>query len=210
MHGQPNIGTAACPPTEESVLAEARQAFEELVCFCLGEERTFWEFEKRLLVLLFGLGRVLTRLMLVHRHSRLSLEPYLAMKGYRLGDAYAERKLKTACGGGQLWPSALIREGGGTGFHPLDVALGLTRDGFSPWVMRFVTRLATRMSYASSRLLCGRYWDGRPQLRNRALGVGFGEVGRAVQAADAAPPKDGEVLVIEVDGKCPPTATNRS
>ena len=62
MDGQPNIGTAACPPTEESVLAEARQAFEELVCFCLGEERTFWEFEKRLLVLLFGLGRVLTRL----------------------------------------------------------------------------------------------------------------------------------------------------
>ena len=98
MDGQPNIGTAACPPTEESVLAEARQAFEELVCFCLGDERTFWEFEKRLLVLLFGLGRVLTRLMLVHRHSRLSLEPYLAMKGYRLGDAYAERKLKTACG----------------------------------------------------------------------------------------------------------------
>ena len=51
MDGQPNIGTAACPPTEESVLAEARQVFEELVCFCLGEERTFWEFEKRLLVL---------------------------------------------------------------------------------------------------------------------------------------------------------------
>ena len=35
-----------------------------------SEERTFWEFEKRLLVLLFGLGRVLTRLMLVHRHLR--------------------------------------------------------------------------------------------------------------------------------------------
>ncbi len=72
MDGQPNIGTVVCPPTEESVLAEARQAFEELVCFCLGEERTFWEFEKRLLVLLFGLGRVLTRLMLVHRHVELN------------------------------------------------------------------------------------------------------------------------------------------
>ena len=72
MDGQPKIGTVVCPPTEESVLAEARQAFEELVCFCLGEERTFWEFEKRLLVLLFGLGRVLTRLMLVHRHVELN------------------------------------------------------------------------------------------------------------------------------------------
>ena len=37
-------------------LAVARQAFEVLVCFCLGEERTFWEFEKRLLLLLFGLA----------------------------------------------------------------------------------------------------------------------------------------------------------
>ena len=136
------------------MLAEARQAFEELVCFCLGEERTFWEFEKRLLVLLFGLGRVLTRLMLVHRHSRLSLEPYLAMKGYRLGDAYAERKLNTACGEVSYGRADLIREGGGTGFHPLDVALGLTRDGFSPWVVQFVTRLATRMSYSASRLIC--------------------------------------------------------
>ena len=41
MDGQPNIGTAACPPTEESVLAEARQAFEELVCFCLGKNGRF-------------------------------------------------------------------------------------------------------------------------------------------------------------------------
>ena len=72
MDGQPNSGTESCPPTEESVVAEARQVFEELVGFCRGEELRFWEFEKRLLVLLFGLGRVLTRLMLVHRQDRKS------------------------------------------------------------------------------------------------------------------------------------------
>ena len=33
MDGQLNIGTEPCLPTEDSVLAEARQAFEELVCF---------------------------------------------------------------------------------------------------------------------------------------------------------------------------------
>ena len=48
MDGQPNIGTGPCPPTTEAVVAEARQAFEELICFCLSEERTFGEFEKRL------------------------------------------------------------------------------------------------------------------------------------------------------------------
>ena len=137
MDGQLNIGTEPCLPTEDSVLAEARQAFEELVCFCQSEERTFWEFEKRLLVLLFGLGRVLTRLMLVHRHLRLNLEPYLGMKGYRLGDGDAKRKLKTAFGEITYSRAHLIREGGGTGFHPLDVVLGLTRDGFSPWVVEF-------------------------------------------------------------------------
>lgn len=210
MDGQPNIGTAACPPTEESVLAEARQAFEELVCFCLGEERTFWEFEKRLLVLLFGLGRVLTRLMLVHRHSRLSLEPYLAMKGYRLGDAYAERKLKTACGEVSYGRAHLIREGGGTGFHPLDVALGLTRDGFSPWVVQFVTRLATRMSYSASRLICKAALGWSPSTEGiEHLVLGLGRQAAPFMQPMGAPPNDGEVLVIEVDGKCPPTATEQ-
>ena len=36
--------------------------------------------------------------MLVHRHLRLNLEPYHALHGYRLGDGYAERKLKTVFG----------------------------------------------------------------------------------------------------------------
>ena len=67
------------PPTEESVLTEARQAFEELVCFCLGEERTF-NRETFYWYSCSAWGCVVTRLMLVHRHSRLSLEPYLAMK----------------------------------------------------------------------------------------------------------------------------------
>ena len=66
------------------------------------------------------------------------------MKGYRLGDGDAKRKLKTAFGEITYSRADLIREGGGTGFHPLDVVLGLTRDGFSPWVVQFVTRLATR------------------------------------------------------------------
>ena len=127
MDGQPNIGTVACPPTEESVLAEARQAFEELVCFCLGEERTFWEFEKRLLVLLFGLGRVLITADV--GVPPLPAEPgsVSCHKGLSVRPAYAERKLKTACGEVSYGQAHLIREGGGTGFHPLDVALGLTR-----------------------------------------------------------------------------------
>jgi hypothetical protein len=210
MDGQANIGTDSCPPTEESVVAEARQVFEGLVCFCQGEELTFWEFEKRLLVLLFGLGRVLTRLMLLNRHLRLDLKSYHAIRGYRSGDVYAKRKLKTVFGEIIYGRAHFIAVGGGTGFHPLDVALGLTRDGFSPWVVQFVTQLATRMSYAASRMICKAVLGWSPSTEAiEHLVLGLGRQAAPFMQQMAAPPDDGEVLVIEVDGKCPPTATEQ-
>ena len=209
MDGQPNIGTAAVHPPRIGAGGSSTGVRGTGLLLPWGGT-DFWEFEKRLLVLLFGLGRVLTRLMLVHRHSRLSLEPYLAMKGYRLGDAYAERKLKTACGEVSYGRAHLIREGGGTGFHPLDVALGLTRDGFSPWVVQFVTRLATRMSYSASRLICKAALGWSPSTEGiEHLVLGLGRQAAPFMQQMGAPPNDGEVLVIEVDGKCPPTATEQ-
>ena len=154
MDGQPISATTLCPDTVESVTAEARRAFEALLVFCQEHDGTFWEAEKSLLSRVFALGGILVRLLLASRHLRLNLEPYLALEGYRLGAAYAVRKLKTAFGEITYGRAHLIRVGGGSGFHPLDVVLGLTRDGFSPWMVQFVTRLATRMSYGASRLIC--------------------------------------------------------
>jgi len=208
MDGQANIATETCPPTEESVVAEAQQVFQELVCFCQGHEGTFWEFEKCFLVLLFGLGRVLVRLMLVHRHLQLNLEPYHALDGYRLGDGYAERKLKTVFGEIIYGRAHFIRVKGGTGFHPLDVTLGLTRDGFSPWMVQFVTKLATRMSYGASHLICQAALGWSPSTETiESLVLGLGRQAAPFMQQMGAPPNDGEVLVIELDGKCPPTAT---
>jgi hypothetical protein len=210
MDRQPNAAAESCPVTEESVAAEARQLFEETVSFCQHHEGTFLEFEKRLLVLLFRSGCVLVRLMLVSRHLRLNLKPYLALEGYRLGNDYAERKLKTAFGEVSYGRAHLIREGGGTGFHPLDVVLGLTRDGFSPWVVQFVTRLATRMSYAASRMICQAALGWSPSTEGiELLVLGLGRQAAPFMQQRGAPPNDGEVLVIEVDGKCPPTATEQ-
>ena len=152
MNGQPTSATKLCPDTVESVTAEAREAFEALLSFCLEHDGTFWDGEKCLLSRVFALGCILVRLLLASRHLRLNLEPYLALEGYRLGATYAERTLNTAFGVITYGRVHLIREGGGGGFHPLDVVLGLTRDGFSPWMVQFVTRLATRMSYGASRL----------------------------------------------------------
>jgi hypothetical protein len=210
MDSQPNFAAKSCPATEESVAAEARQLFEEMLCFCQHHEGTFGELEKRLFVLLFRLGCVLVRLMLVSRHLRLNLEPYLALPGYRLGDDDAERKLKTAFGEVSYARAHLIRKGGGSGFHPLDVELGLTRDGFSPWVVQFVTRLATRMSYAASRLICKAALGWSPSTEAiEGLVLGLGPQAAPFMQQMGAPENDGAVLVIEVDGKCPPTATEQ-
>jgi hypothetical protein len=208
MDRQPIAAAKPCPVTVESVAAEARQAFEALLSFCLEQEGTFWECEKHLLSRVFALGCVLMRLVLVSRHLRLNLGPYLAVAGYRLGDTYAERRLKTAFGEITYGRAHLIREGGG-GYHPLDAVLGLTRDGFSPWVIQFVTRLATRMSYGASRLICRAALGWSPSTEAiEHLVLGLGRQAAPFLQQQAAPPNEGEVLVIEVDGKCPPTATD--
>jgi hypothetical protein len=208
MDCQPTSATKPCPDTVESVTAEARQAFEALLSFCLGHDGTFWECEKCLLSRVFALGCILVRLVLVSRHLRLNLEPYLAHAGYRLGAADAERNLKTAFGMVTYRRAHLIREGGGCGFHPLDAVLGLTRDGFSPWMVQFVTRLATRMSFGASRLICRAALGWSPSTEAiEHLVLGLGRQAAPFMEQQAAPLNEGEVLVIEVDGKCPPTAT---
>ena len=77
-----------------------------------------------LLVLLFGLGRALTRLMLVNRHLRLDLKPYQAIGVIDWATAMPTRKLKTVFGEIVYGRAHFMPVGGGTGFHPLDVALG--------------------------------------------------------------------------------------
>ena len=208
MDGQPTSATKPCPDTVESVAKEARQTFEALLCFCQEHDGTFWEAEKSLLARVSALGCILVRLLLASRHLRLNLEPYLAFEGYRLGAVYAVRKLKTAFGEISYGRAHLIREGGGCGFHPLDAVLGLTRDGFSPWLVQFVTRLATRMSFGASRLICRAALGWSPSteaIEHLVLGLGRQVVPFMEQ--QAAPLNDGEVLVVEMDGKCPPTAT---
>ena len=102
----------------------------------------------------------------------------------------------------------LMSRGGGSGLFPLDVVLGLTRDRLSPWVMQWVARLATRMSFKASQLVCKAVLNWAPATETIEQAVlGMGRAAAPFMKQLKAPPADGEVLVIEVDGKCPPTAT---
>jgi hypothetical protein len=197
-----------CPVNTETLVAEARRRFEKLLSFCQQNDHSFWKFEKCLLALLAVLGRVLVRLFLTARHERLDLEPYLAEGVYRLGDAYAERTVKTAYGSVRYGRAQLNKRRGGNGFYPLDMLLGLTRDRLSPWMMQLVGRLATRMSFGATRLVCTALlrWSPATETIEQVV-LGLGRQAAPFMQQLAAPANDGEVLVIEEDGKCPPIAT---
>jgi hypothetical protein len=207
MDGKHKVRATSClddSSDSTAVERQVRQTFDEVVRFCSTSDSPFRTFEQSLLTRLFALGCLLVRLFLACRHERLKTTP---PPDFRLGDPKAPRTLKTLFGKVKFSRAQMIRRVGGIGYYPLDAALGLTRDGFSPWVIQFVTRLATRMSYASSRLLCRSVLGWSPSVESiEELALGLGRLAEPFARQQAAPKDDGEVLVIEVDGKCPPTA----
>jgi uncharacterized protein UPF0236 len=211
MKSQDKRSTRPCPVTCPSVRAEAQAAFEEVARWCETCALPFWSFEKELLVRIAVLGGCLIRLFLTARHERLDVQPFLKDGRHRPGAAYAERTLKTFYGEVKYGRQYLMSCGGGSGFFPLDVVLGLTRDRLSPWVMQWVARLATRMSFKAAQMTCKAVLNWAPAtetIEQVVLGLGRSAAPfmRQQPAASELHP-EGEVLVIEVDGKCPPTAT---
>ena len=200
---------ADCPdePADRAGLSQrVRQEFEAIIGFCLQSDETFRSFEDSFRLRLFRLACLLVRLFLAARHERFDATP---SAGWRLGNPAARRTIKTCFGVVSYARTQWHRKGrGGESHHPLDAELGLTRDGFSPWMIQFVTRLATRMSFAAGRLVCEAALGWSPSTASvERLALGLGRQAEAFVRQQAAPEGDGEVLVIEVDGKCPPTAT---
>jgi hypothetical protein len=139
-------------------------------------------------------------------HTQFDYASWLEKGTYYKGEPVS-RIIKTLYGEVRYWRTYLIRKNGG-GFYPLDASLGLTGDGFSPWVMSVATRLATRVSFSASVLLFRSFCGWAPcsdTIQQLVLGMGKDSVAYMDQAP--APPEDGEILVIEVDGKATPTAT---
>jgi len=200
--------SARCPATSASVRADAKTAFDDLTQFCETCDTPFGRFEKVLMVRIAVLGACLIRLFLTARYERLDLQPFLKNDKYRPGDDYAERTLKTVYGEVTYGRHYLMSRGGGSGFFPLDVVLGLTRDRLSPWVMQWVARLATRMSFKASQMVCKAVLNWAPATETiEQVVLGMGRDAAPFMKQLQAPPNDGDVLVIETDGKCPPTAT---
>lgn len=86
--------------------------------------------------------------------------------------------------------------------------LGLTGDGFSMLMQSLATRIATKMSYAQAVVILTlflRWSPAQGSIESMVLGLGR-HTGDWFEAAPA-PEGDGEVLVIQLDSKATPTAT---
>lgn len=212
MDGKHKKHEDGCP---DAVEADARKRFEALLLYCRSDDSKFQKFEKSLFTQLFEIGRLLVLVYLLRRNARLPV--HYNERKYRIGEVYAQRQLQTIFGAVTYGRLYLRRRKGGSGYHPLDVALGLTRDGFSPTAITLMARLATRMSYESVQVICRNAWGWAPSTETlHALVMGLGRYASSYvdegewwkrKKNKKSKRADGSVLVIEADGKCPPTAT---
>lgn len=209
---QSNRPAAVSPSTVEDLQSQARERLDEILSYCTNDQgpTSFLEFETALLGLLRSLGCLLIQLFLRSRHDRLDPAAWQA-RGYRVADPAAGRTLKTSCGSVAYVRAFLVpRRDGGSGVHPLDVALGLTRDAYTPLVIGWFCRLATRVSFQVASGLGGMFLGAAPPASAIEEWVlGLARPAYVYLSAGPLPEDEGEVLVIEIDGKAAPTATEQ-
>jgi hypothetical protein len=164
---QVNPTATVCPPDLEPLRQQIHQRIDEIIAYCLQDPgpTSFLDFETTLLRLLQALGCLLIQLFLRARHARMDLTTWMQSRGYCLSEKNAPRTLKTSCGAVTYERAYLVpRSGGGPGVHPLDVALGLSRDGYSPLLIGWFCRLATRVSFQIARALGEMFLGSAPAL----------------------------------------------
>jgi hypothetical protein len=217
-----NEDVATRPPSWEEVRESARAAWRELFDWVLevatsAEPMTFRDFEGHLRDRLWAVARLLVVLFMCGREQRLqgslSSVTVIAGRRYRIRPAQA-RNLLTQFGVVRYWRTYLRcltkkQTAGRRGLHPLDVALGLASDRLSMGVVSLAAYLATKLSFTQTREVLQRTVGESPStevLERAALGLGAHADAYFEQAP--APKDDGEVLVLQIDGKGIPTATD--
>jgi hypothetical protein len=202
------IEVPECRDRSDQLEGCIRATTEDLIRFVhqdTGEMR-LGDFERALWSQLALLFRLSVALFLAVRHERLDVEPWRSA-GWRVKKEFATRVIKTIGGPVRYGRAYLTRRNGG-GWFPLDAALGITQDGFSWRVIDLATRLATRVSYSAARGIFKAVYGWAPsQEAIESLAIGLGSRAPAFMETFGAREDDGEVLVIEVDGKAAPMAT---
>lgn len=193
--------------TSATLRNKLHQEVDLIADYCGSSNETFVKFEATLIAMMMQIGRLFILLFLVSRHSNLQLTEWLSGGVYRIHAMFAERTIKTMYGQVTYARTYLLKIAGGEGFFPLDVILGLTRDGFSPLVISLSSRLATRLSFGATALVFKYFMEWSPSTEAiECFVLGLGRYADGYMMNSPSPEGDGEILVIEVDGKATPTA----
>jgi hypothetical protein len=197
---------AATPLTTAEVKARIEQEVGELVTWVLrGQALTFFAFETQLIPRVLALGCLFVQLFLCMRHERFQAAHTEAEAGYKQLGPHS-RLLGTFFGKVRYWRTYLYSKG--KGYYPLDVELGLTDDGFSMVLRSYAARLATKVSYAQTALLLSMFLHWSPAQESiEGMVLGLGQHTGAWFESAPAPEGDGEVLIVQIDSKATPTAT---
>ncbi len=205
-----NVQVPECPDALDNIEAQIRHEADELIRFIRGgsDGLSLMELERLLWSRVALLFRLCVALFLAVQHRNLDLSSYEA-EGWGVKKEFATRTIKTQCGPVIYGRAYLRRNGDGNGWFPLDALLGITGDGFSWRVIDLVTRLATRVSYAATQEIMQAVIGWSPSTEAiEALVIGLGQRASVFMATQQTFDDDGEVLVIEVDGKAAPMATD--
>lgn len=199
------------PPTSEELEQTARTCFEQVLAFVkrdLPAERTFLDFEEALVPLMHALGRALVALFLGLRHEQLDVPTAECVEGrFYARSQPQDREIATFFGRVRYWRTYMRAAGGG--YYPLDRRLKLPADGFSLFLVGLVARIATKLSYAQAQLLVKCFLGWAPSVASiERMALGLGENTAAWFEQVPPPDDDGDVLVIMIDSKATPTATD--
>jgi hypothetical protein len=193
-------------PTVAELKARITQTVGALVAWVMScQTLTFFAFETQLVPQVLTVGRLALQLFLAMREAQWRVTAAQSQPGYKRQGPII-RQLGTFFGKVSYARTYFYRTGGG--YYPLDIALGLTGDGFSLLLTSCAVRLATKVSYAQTVLLLTMFLHWAPaQTSLEELVLGLGRHTAAWFAHAPAPSGDGDVLVIQIDSKATPTAT---
>lgn len=198
---------ANCEHICEAINGEVKRSRD--FCQSGGNGMTFLTFEKALLGMMARIGRLFLLLFLSSCNRNLELNKWGDSGQYRIKNHFAKRTIKTVYGPVTYVRAYLLKKKGGGGFFPLDAKLGLTCDGFSPLVISLSSRLATRMSFGAAAIVFRYFLEWSPSTEAiECFVLGLGKYAGEYMETAPPPKGDGEVLVIEIDGKATPTATD--
>ena len=171
------------------------------------DQRRFDEVERGVVGKVFALGRLFLAYFLAVREENSAIDVSGFSRGSCRISSPRRRFVGTFFGRVRYWRTQL-RPREGVGIFPLDLALRLPADGFSMFVVSLCARLATLVSFdqVTALLLEFLSWSPSKTTVEKAV-LGLGRYTSEWFDEAPAPEGDGEVLVIQIDSKATPTAT---